>query len=234
MKAWQSISSSSSSSSSSSHKMAKASSSTPTTVHTTTTTTFIGASTTTGDHHHPSDGLEILPSSRRRQLLLQVPKVVAIVATATSTIMLPHNQVCNAAAAPGMTAESARDQWKQAATVLNDLLQNWSTDKWAEEVGGGDIIRTNLGTQGGTSPLFQIEKAFKVLRDSEYVEDFIEFQETVDEFIEALYRADSMASSSNNKTGSGKQTSPAVFIEQSKDEVIKMQAIAKKLTNQIK
>jgi len=198
-------------------------------------TTFIDTNTTT--HHHPSDGLEILPSSRRRQLLLQVPTMTAIVATTTSiaTIMLSHNQVCNAAAAaPGMTADSARDQWKQAATVLNDLLQNWSTDKWAEEVGGGDIIRTQLGTQGATSPLFQIEKAFKVLRDSDYVDDFIEFQETVDEFIEALYRADSMASSSNNKTGSGKQTSPVVFIEQSKDEVIKMQTIAKKLTNQIK
>jgi hypothetical protein len=133
-----------------------------------------------------------------------------------------------------MAADSARDQWRNAATVLDDLLQNWSTEKWAEEVGGGDAIRTQLGTQGTTSPLFQIEKAFKALRDSEYVDDFIEFQETAEEFMDALYQADSLANSSNNKTGSGKQTPPAVFIDQSRVEVVRMQSIAKKLNAMVK
>eukprot|EP00560_Eucampia_antarctica_P006680 CAMPEP_0197823810 /NCGR_PEP_ID=MMETSP1437-20131217/1129_1 /TAXON_ID=49252 ORGANISM="Eucampia antarctica, Strain CCMP1452" /NCGR_SAMPLE_ID=MMETSP1437 /ASSEMBLY_ACC=CAM_ASM_001096 /LENGTH=156 /DNA_ID=CAMNT_0043423157 /DNA_START=279 /DNA_END=749 /DNA_ORIENTATION=- len=151
---------------------------------------------------------------------------------ATASVMLPH-QACNAAA-PGMTAESARGQWKQASTVLDDLLQNWSTEKWAEEVGGGDAIRRELGTQGITSPLYQIEKAFKALRDSEYVDDFIEFQETTEEFMDGLFRADSLAASSNNKTGSGKQTPPAVFIEQSRVEVVKMQSLAKKLNAMVK
>mmetsp|Transcript_17787 Transcript_17787/g.32201 ORF Transcript_17787/g.32201 Transcript_17787/m.32201 type:complete len:223 (-) Transcript_17787:87-755(-) len=187
-------------------------------------TTIIG---TTG-HHNPSDGPEII-SSPRRELLFLIPKVAATVATAT--VMLPHRAL---AAPPGMTADSARGQWRNALTVLDDLLQNWSTEKWAEEVGGGDAIRTKLGTQGATSPLFQIEKAFKALSDSEYVDDFVEFQETAEEFMDALYRADSLASSSNNKSGSGSQTPPAVFIEQSKVEVVKMQSIAKKMNAMVK
>ena len=187
--------------------------------------TIIG---TTG-RHNPSDGPEILPSSRR-ELLFLIPKMAATVATAT--VILPHE--ARAAAPPGMTADSARGQWKNAVTVLDDLLQNWSTEKWAEEVGGGDVIRTKLGTQGATSPLFQIQKAFKALRDSEYVDDSIEFQETAEEFMDALYQADSMASSSNNKTGSGTQTPPAVFIERSRVEVVKMQSIAKKMDAMVK
>jgi hypothetical protein len=188
-------------------------------------TTLIG---TTG-HHNPSDGPEIL-SSPRRELLLLIPKIAATVTTAA--VMLPHQAF--AAAPPVMTADSARDQWKNAATVLDDLLQNWSTEKWAVEVGGGDNIRTKLGTQGTTSPLFQIEKVFKALRDSEYVDDFIEFQETADEFMDALFQADSLANSSNNKTGSGSQTPPAVFIEQSRAEVVKLQSIAKKMNAMVK
>jgi hypothetical protein len=188
-------------------------------------TTIIG---TTG-HHNPSGGPEILPCPRR-ELLFLIPKIAASVATAT--FMLP-DRAC-AAAPPGMTADSARGQWRNTVTVVDDLLQNWSTEKWAEEVGGGDAIRTKLGTQGTTSPLFQIEKAFKELRDSEYVDDAIEFQETAEEFMDALYQADSFANSSNNKTGSGKQTPPAVFIEQSKVEVVKMQSIAKKMNAMVK
>jgi hypothetical protein len=184
-------------------------------------TTIIG---TTG-HHNPSDG-QILPSSRR-ELLFLIPKMAATVATAT--VMFPHQAY---AAAP--TADSARDQWKNSLTVLDDLLENWSTEKWAAEVGGGDNIRTKLGTQGATSPLFQIEKAFKALGDSEYVDDFMEFQESAEEFMDALYQADSLANSSNNKTGSGSQTPPAVFIEQSKAEVVKVQSIAKKMNAMLK
>eukprot|EP00588_Corethron_pennatum_P019939 CAMPEP_0194315648 /NCGR_PEP_ID=MMETSP0171-20130528/12443_1 /TAXON_ID=218684 /ORGANISM="Corethron pennatum, Strain L29A3" /LENGTH=165 /DNA_ID=CAMNT_0039071539 /DNA_START=574 /DNA_END=1071 /DNA_ORIENTATION=+ len=156
--------------------------------------------------------------------------MAATATVATATIMSSH-QSCHAAAAAtaGITADSARTQWRQAVMTLDELLQNWSTEEWAAEVGGGDKIRVKLGTQGTTSPLYQIEKALKVLRDSEFVGDFVEFQETAEEFTGALYRADSLASSSNNKTGSGKQTPPAVFIEQSKTEVVELQRIAKTL-----
>eukprot|EP00584_Thalassiosira_punctigera_P020352 CAMPEP_0172554122 /NCGR_PEP_ID=MMETSP1067-20121228/53262_1 /TAXON_ID=265564 ORGANISM="Thalassiosira punctigera, Strain Tpunct2005C2" /NCGR_SAMPLE_ID=MMETSP1067 /ASSEMBLY_ACC=CAM_ASM_000444 /LENGTH=153 /DNA_ID=CAMNT_0013342433 /DNA_START=204 /DNA_END=665 /DNA_ORIENTATION=+ len=148
---------------------------------------------------------------------------------AAATVMLPHR-----AYAVGMTADSARGQWKKVSPALDDLLQNWSTEKWAEAVGGGDVIRTELGRMGTSSPLFQIEKAIKELRDSEYVDDFIEFQESADEFEDALLQADSLANSSNLKTGSGSQTPPAVFIERSRAEVVKMQSIAKKMDAMVK
>lgn len=167
-------------------------------------------------------------SSHRRDLLFLIPKTMVAVAT-TVTLCPPAY-----AAAPGITPEAARDQWTRAAAAVDDLLQTWSTDEWAAAVGGGDIIRTKLGTQGNTSPLFQIEKALKVLRDAEdYVDDAIDFQETADEFMDALYQADSLANSSNSKTGSGSQTPPAVFVEQSKAEVVRMQRIAKSLTGKM-
>lgn len=188
--------------------------------------------TDTTSHHNPSaDGPVIQSSPRRRELLFLVPKMAATAATAT--VMLPHR----AYAAPpgGMSADSARDQWRNVSPALDDLLQNWTTEKWAAEVGGGDAIRAKLGTMGGTSsPLFRIEKAFGALRDSDYVDDFIEFQDSADGFMDALFQADSLANSSNVKTGSGSQTPPAVFIEQSRAEVVKMQSIAKKMNAMVK
>ena len=135
-----------------------------------------------------------------------------------------------------MTADSARDQWKNASPALDELLQNWSTEKWAEGVGGSDIIRTKLGTMcdATTPPLFQIEKALKAVGDSDYVDDFIEWTETGEEFMDALYQADSLVNSSNIKTGSGKQTPPEVFIDQSRKEVVKMQSIAKRMDAMVK
>jgi len=196
---------------------------------------------TTGTHHQ-SDGPEFVLPSPRRHFLFQITKKAAVVTTALATttiVMLPHR---NAAAAappppppPGITADSARNQWKQVTPTLDDLIQNWST---TEGVGGDkipDALRTKLGFLGtNASPLFQIEKALKVLRDSEYVDDFIEFQETTEEFVGALYRADSRASSANLTTGSGKQTPPATSIEYARVEVVEMQRIAKKLNSMVK
>lgn len=178
---------------------------------------------------HSSDGPEILPFARR-QFLFQITRTVATAAIATTTVVLPH-QPCNAAPA-GMTADSARGQWRQAITAIDDLLQNWSMV--VDGDGGPDAIRTKLGFLDTTSPLFQIEKAFKVLRDSEYVDDGLEFYETAEEFIVILFRADSLADSANIKTGSGKQTPPAVFIENSRNEIVEMQRIAKKLNAMVK
>ena len=151
----------------------------------------------------------------RRQLLFQI----AISATLSTLTTFP--QVSKAASA-ALTTEAARNQWKQALTTMDELLKDWST-----VASSGDAIRTQLGTQGTVSPLFQIDKVLKVLRDD--VDDFIEFQETAEEFELALSRADSMAYSANFAGGSGKPTPPAVYIEKSKTEVIEMIRIAKKL-----
>lgn len=126
-----------------------------------------------------------------------------------------------------LTVGAAKDQWKSALNTLDLLLHDWSSV--SEK--GGDAIRIQLGTQGTTSPLFQIDKVLKMLRDD--AADFIEFQETSDEFQLALARADSMAYSANFAGGSGKPTPPAVYIEKSKKECEELLRIAKSLDAQL-
>lgn len=177
-------------------------------------------------HHEKSiiDASDLLPASPRRQFFSQIFRTASV--AAVTSLTLPNS--ASAAAVPD--ADSARSQWKDALVTLDSLLNDWSTIA----TGGGDAIRTKLGTQGTTSPLFQIDKALKALRDSDFVEDFIEFQETSEEFGLALSRADSMAYSANFAGGSGKPTPPAVYIEKSKVEVVEMQRIAKKLDGMVK
>ena len=121
-----------------------------------------------------------------------------------------------------ISTDAAKDQWKQSVKVIDTMLSDWSSLK------GGDAIRVGLGTQGTTSPLFQIDKALKVLRDE--AEDLVEFTEQSDEFLLRIAAADSMAYSANFAGGSGKPTPPAVYIEKSKKEVEDMQKIAKALS----
>jgi hypothetical protein len=180
-------------------------------------TTIIG---TTHGRHNPSDGPEILPSPRR-ELLSLIPKMAATVAAAT--VMLPH-RAC-AAAPPGMTADSARDQWRNAFTALDDLLQNWSTEKWAEEVGGGDAIRTKLGKQGATS--CSRSKGVRTARFNSRC-----YRKKLQKIYGCYTRPIRLAP--NNKTGSGTQTPPAILIERYRAEVVKMQSIAKKMNAMVK
>ena len=175
--------------------------------------------------------------SPRRQFFLKIARTASIAAitttaaTTATTRILPNQAGIAAAAAPAtISAESARSQWKDAAATLDDLLNDWST----VSAKGGDGIRMKLGTQGTSSPLFLIDKAFNALRESEFVDDFIEFQEISEEFSLALYRADSMAYSANFAGGSGKPTPPSFYIEKSKTEVVEMQRIAKKLDAMVK
>ena len=126
-----------------------------------------------------------------------------------------------------LSSDAAAAQWKAAARTIDNLLSNWDSIS----KGGGDAIRTQLGTQGITSPLFQIDKALKVLRDS--AEDLVEFTEMTDEFLLNLSRADSMAYSANFAGGSGKPTPPAVYIEKSRVEVLDLQKLAKSLSAQL-
>lgn len=173
-----------------------------------------------------STNILLTEPSPRRLFLFQMARTTTI--AAMTTIILP-NQACVAAASES-SADSARKQWKEAVSTLDDLLNDWST----VATNGGDAIRGKLGTQGTLSPLFQIDKALRTLRDSDYVDDFIEFQETIDDFRLALSRADAMAYSANFAGGSGKPTPPAVYIEKSKTEVIEIQRIAKKLDAMVK
>mmetsp|Transcript_10936 Transcript_10936/g.16116 ORF Transcript_10936/g.16116 Transcript_10936/m.16116 type:complete len:202 (-) Transcript_10936:80-685(-) len=150
-----------------------------------------------------------LPFSRRA-FLRQIPAATAVTAFISSS------------PAQAITTDAAKDQLKQSVVVIEKMLNNWESFK------SGDAIRVEIGTQGTSSPLFQIDKAFKVLRDE--VEDIIEFTETSDEFLLTLARADSMAYSANFAGGSGKPTPPAVYIEKAKKEVMDLQKIAKSLS----
>jgi hypothetical protein len=161
-------------------------------------------------------------SFSRRTFILQVPATTVAVITSLSVPLLI--EPATATAATIITSEAAQIQWKRSETVIDDLLQNWPT---VVAQAGGDGIRRELGTVGTTSPLFQIDKALRVLRDE--AEDLIEFTDQTEEFQLALSRADSMAYSANFAGGSGKPTPPAFYIEKSRNEVIELQKIAKSL-----
>ena len=151
----------------------------------------------------------------RRSFLLESP-VIAIAAVSLTGRIHP---------AFALDSDGAKTQWKSAVKTIDNLLDNWDTIA----KGGGDAIRNELGTQGITSPLFQIDKALKVLRDN--VDDIVEFTEQSEEFGLTLSRADSMAYSANFAGGSGKPTPPAVYIEKSRKEVIDLQRIAKSISS---
>ena len=151
----------------------------------------------------------------RRFVLLKAPLVAAGVAAGAIITSVPRPALA-------ISTDAAKEQWKQSVTVIDAMLSDWSSLK------GGDAIRVELGSQGTTSPLFQIDKALKVLRDE--AEDLVEFTEQSDEFLLRIAAADSMAYSANFAGGSGKPTPPAVYIEKSKKEVEDMQKIAKALS----
>ena len=190
---------------------------------------------TTGPNRHgtkSSSSSSAVPAAAvpsRRDWLVRIGRQTPSVAAAAAAIAAATAAVPAAANAAGGDAnlpsvEAAKTQWKRGLATLEDLQSNW-----ADTATSGDAIRTKLGTQGTVSPLFQIDKAFKSLRDSPLVDDFIEFQETAEDFGLALSRADSMAYSANFAGGSGKPTPPAVYIEKSRIEVAELLRIGKKL-----
>mmetsp|Transcript_6729 Transcript_6729/g.7406 ORF Transcript_6729/g.7406 Transcript_6729/m.7406 type:complete len:203 (+) Transcript_6729:84-692(+) len=159
-------------------------------------------------------------SSNRRSFLLGT--------TAVATSILTRGTAPALAAVAAATPEAALKQWKDSVATIDNLYNNWDTIS----KGGGDAIRKELGTAnfGPTaSPLFQIEKAFKVLRENPDM-DIVEFTEQSEEFVNALVRADTMAYSSNFAGGSGKPTPPQVYIDKAKKEVADLQRVAKSVS----
>lgn len=163
-------------------------------------------------------------SANRRSFLFGTTVV------ATSLLQLTTNPK-PAFAATTTTPDAALTQWKASVATIDNLYNNWETISKQ----GGDAIRKELGTANfgtETSPLFQIDKAFKVLREDPNV-DLIEFAEEAEEFAKALVRADTMAYSSNFAGGSGKPTPPQVYIDKAKIEVAELKQIAKSLSSML-
>mmetsp|Transcript_19360 Transcript_19360/g.36553 ORF Transcript_19360/g.36553 Transcript_19360/m.36553 type:complete len:201 (-) Transcript_19360:37-639(-) len=167
------------------------------------------------------------PSLGRRAFLL-TPTPVVVVGVGAASQLLVTVPPAAAAAAAALDTDAATTQWKSAVATIDQLLAHWDTT-YAK--GTGDAIRTKLGTQGITSPLFQIDKALRVLRDK--AADIVEFTEQTDEFLLTLSRADSMAYSANFAGGSGKPTPPAVYIEKAHQEIVKLQNVAQSLSLQL-
>ena len=104
--------------------------------------------------------------------------------------------------------QKALKQWNDSVQTINVLLENWDTGDKISEGGGsqkevgisGDAIRYRLGTANfgnDVSPLFKIDKAFRVLRENDDI-DLVEFTELTEEFAEVLASADSQAYSANS------------------------------------
>ena len=94
------------------------------------------------------------------------------------------------AAAPGpvlaISVDDARSQWAAACKATDRLLSDWDT----LSSGGGDAVRRELGTVGTSSPLFQLNKAVRVLQEE--ASDPIEWGENSEELLLSLGRADSI------------------------------------------
>ena len=126
---------------------------------------------------------------------------IAITTSSFTSILYPE-----VASAIEYTTEQqkALKQWQDSVATIDNLLDNWdpvsSGGGSQKEVGiSGDAIRKELGTANfgkDVSPLFKIDKAFKVLRDNDDI-DLVEFTELTEEFAEVLASADSQAYSAN-------------------------------------
>ena len=136
-----------------------------------------------------------------RRSFFHTTSIIAIAISSSTTI-----SYTKAASAIEYTTEQqkALKQWNDSVATIDNLLDNWdpvsSGGGSQKEVGiSGDAIRKELGTANfgkDVSPLFKIDKAFKVLRDNDDI-DLVEFTELTEEFVEVLASADSQAYSAN-------------------------------------
>jgi len=130
---------------------------------------------------------------------------IAITTSSFTTISYPKKVASAIEYTPEQ--QKALKQWNDSVATIDDLLNNWDTGDKISEGGGsqkevgisGDAIRYRLGTANfgnNISPLFKIDKAFRVLRDNDDI-DLVEFTELTEEFAEVLASADSQAYAAN-------------------------------------
>lgn len=153
-------------------------------------------------------GQDARVSNNRRDFLTNVMVATAAGITSSSTFPTSAN-----AAASSITPKEAREQFEAVVATTDKLLAEWDT----VTQGGGDAIRTQLGTNGPGTPFYKIDKAIKVLQNN--CEDPITFGEASEEFEIRRASADAMAYSAIFTGGSGKPTPPEVYYKKSKVEV---------------
>mmetsp|Transcript_38129 Transcript_38129/g.82098 ORF Transcript_38129/g.82098 Transcript_38129/m.82098 type:complete len:185 (+) Transcript_38129:20-574(+) len=123
---------------------------------------------------------------------------------------------------------------KQQVTAAMQKLEDLCDPEYYKKVasGGGDNIRREVGTVGVTSPLFDVDKAFKAL--AEEAEDPEAYVELLERFTKGITRADADAYSSIFSMNSAAATSPQVYIDKAFEELKVAKAAARELTNMLK
>eukprot|EP00434_Breviolum_minutum_P026677 symbB.v1.2.023577.t1/scaffold2167.1/size87172/4 len=125
-----------------------------------------------------------------------------------------------------IAALDPRQQVTAAMQKLEELTDPEIYKKVAS--GGGDNIRREVGTVGMTSPLFDVDKAFKAL--AEDADDPETYVETLERFTKGMTNADADAYSSIFSMNSAAATSPQVYIDKAFEELKVAKDAARELT----
>eukprot|EP00438_Fugacium_kawagutii_P023609 Skav205965 [mRNA] locus=scaffold442:605548:612005:+ [translate_table: standard] len=131
-------------------------------------------------------------------------------------------------------AEAAQMEPKEQVTAAMQKLEELTDPENFKKVaaGGGDNIRRQVGTVGTSSPLFDVDKAWKAL--AEEAEDPEAYVEVLERFTKGITRADADAYSSIFSMNSAAATSPQVYIDKAFEELKVAKAAARELTNMLK
>ncbi|CAK9040986.1 Novobiocin biosynthesis protein H [Durusdinium trenchii] len=146
---------------------------------------------------------------------------------------VPRRSTCSALLGTVATSAGATEPRQQVAAAMQKLEDLTNPDNFKKiAAGGGDNIRREVGTVGMTSPLFDVDKAFKAL--AEEAEDPEAYVEVLERFLKALTNADADAYSSIFSMNSAAATSPQVYINKAFEELEIAKTNAKELTRMLK
>eukprot|EP00440_Ansanella_granifera_P051250 gb/GFBE01055554.1/.p1 GENE.gb/GFBE01055554.1/~~gb/GFBE01055554.1/.p1 ORF type:complete len:257 (+),score=58.17 gb/GFBE01055554.1/:1-771(+) len=126
--------------------------------------------------------------------------------------------------------KDARQQVLAAARKLGELAD---AEKYAKvAAAGGDNIRREIGTVGTSSPLFDIDKAFKAL--AEEADDAEAYFEELEKLLKALSGTEADAYSSLFALNSAANVPPEVYIKKAFKELEEANTIVKGLLAMLK
>lgn len=128
------------------------------------------------------------------------------------------------------TPDAAKAQIAAGYAEIGKLIENFDTVSGS---GGGDGVRRVLGTVGTDSPVYLVEKAFRLLFDADETLP-MEYIETVESLMQNLASADSEAYSAIFIEFSSAKGKPEDYFKRSKAAVERAQVDWKKLMGYLK
>jgi len=123
----------------------------------------------------------------------------------------------------------AKERFVAARKELRDLIDNYSE---ITAKGGGDAVRSRLGTQGISSNLFGIQKILKTLTDD--AEDLVEYTEMMEEFNAYYFQAEGAAYQSMFIEHSSAKGTPETILKTAKADILQMEKYMDQLAVQLK